>query len=118
MAEISVVHQVSIFGFLLGVGFGAIAQRTHFCTMGAISDVFFFGDWNRFRAWLLAMVVAMMGSQLLHLSGVVDLSESIYLSSNLGWFGAIIGGLMFGFGMTLGGGCGNKTLVRLGAGNL
>lgn len=37
---------------------------------------------------------------------------------SLGWLGAAIGGLLFGFGMVLAGGCGSRTLVRLGAGNL
>jgi uncharacterized membrane protein YedE/YeeE len=76
------------------------------------------GDWNRFRAWLLAIAVAMVGTQALSLSGLVDLSMSIYQMANLGWAGAVIGGLMFGFGMTMTGGCGNRTVVRLGAGNL
>ena len=86
--------------------------------MGAISDIFFIGDWNRFWAWMLAIATAILGTQILHMQGLIDLSESIYLTPNLGWAGAILGGLVFGFGMTLGGGCGNKTLVRLGAGNL
>ena len=86
--------------------------------MGAISDMVFLDDYRRWRAWLLAMAVAIAGSQALHLAGLVDLGKSIYLTPNLGWLGAIVGGLMFGFGMTLTGGCGNKTLVRLGAGNL
>jgi hypothetical protein len=75
-------------------------------------------DFRRFRAWMLAIAVALAGSQALHLAAVVDLDKSIYLTPNLGWLGAVAGGLMFGFGMTLTGGCGNKTLVRLGAGNL
>ncbi len=49
--------------------------------------------------------------------GMIDINESIYLTPNLGWLGAIIGGLMFGFGMTQAGGCGSKTLIRLGAGS-
>lgn len=118
MDEIDVSILVPWLGFGLGGLLGATAQRTQFCTMGAISDVFFIGDWNRFRAWMLAIATAVLGTQFLYLFEIVDLSESIYLSTNLGWAGAIIGGLMFGFGMTLGGGCGNKTLVRLGAGNL
>jgi len=56
--------------------------------------------------------------QYLYQTGTIDLSRAIYLTPNFGWFGAILGGLMFGFGMTLGSGCGNKTLVRVGAGNL
>ncbi len=109
---------VASLGLVLGMVFGGTAQRTNFCTMGAISDVVFMEDWNRMRAWMLAIAVAILGSQGLHASGMLDLSRSIYLTANLGWAGAIIGGVLFGFGMTMTGGCGNKTLVRLGAGNL
>lgn len=118
LEDMSINTQVAILAFVLGGLFGVTAQRTNFCTMGALSDVVFIGDWNRFRAWMLAIAVAMLTSQGLELFGVVDLSGSIYRSVNLGWLGAIIGGLMFGFGMTLAGGCANKTLVRLGGGNL
>jgi len=118
MEEIPTGLIVVIMGFGLGIVFGATAQRTNFCTMGAISDIVIMGKFNRFRAWMLATAVAIVGSQALHLTETVDLTRSIYLSANLGWFGAILGGLIFGFGMTLTGGCGNKTLIRLGAGSL
>jgi hypothetical protein len=118
MSALAVNTLVSLLGFLAGIVFGATAQRTNFCTMGAISDIVYLHDYRRFRAWLLAIAVAIAGSQALHLAGTVDLGKSIYLTPNLGWLGAIVGGLMFGFGMTLTGGCGNKTLVRIGAGNL
>ena len=118
MEDFPVGQLVAIIGFGLGCVFGATAQRTNFCTMGGLSDIVFLEDWNRFRAWMLATAVAILGSQALHLTGQVDLGRSIYLTTNLGWAGAIIGGLMFGFGMTLAGGCGNKTLVRMGAGNM
>ncbi len=118
MEDISVTTLVASLGFVLGIVFGATAHRTNFCTMGAISDLVMMEDWNRFRAWLLAIAVGIAGTQALHLAGMIDISESIYLTPNLGWLGAIIGGLMFGFGMTQAGGCGSKTLIRLGAGNL
>jgi uncharacterized membrane protein YedE/YeeE len=118
MEEMEIGTIVAIAGFVLGGAFGATAHRTNFCTMGAISDMVFMGNWNRMRAWLMAIAVAMFVSQAMHALGVVDLYDSIYLTPMFGWAGAIIGGLMFGFGMTMGGGCGNKTLVRLGAGNL
>jgi uncharacterized membrane protein YedE/YeeE len=118
MDEISVTTKVAMLGFALGGVFGATAHRTNFCTMGAISDLVMMEDWNRFRAWLLAIAIGIAGSQALHIMGMIDLNESIYLTPNLGWLGAIIGGLMFGFGMTQAGGCGSKTLIRLGAGNL
>jgi uncharacterized membrane protein YedE/YeeE len=118
MEEMEIGTVMAIAGFVLGGVFGATAHRTNFCTMGAISDMVFMGNWNRMRAWLMAIAVAMLVSQAMHALEIVDLTESIYLTTNFGWAGAIIGGLMFGFGMTMGGGCGNKTLVRLGAGNL
>ena len=76
------------------------------------------GDGRRLRAWVLAIAVAMIGSQILAYQGTVDLNESVYLTTSLGWLGAILGGLVFGFGMVLTGGCPSRTLVRLGAGNL
>lgn len=118
MTDLPLPTLIALLGFAAGIVFGATAQRTNFCTMGAISDVVNLQDYRRLRAWLLAIAVAMVGSQLLHLAGAIDLGKSIYLTPNLGWLGAVLGGSMFGFGMTLTGGCGNKTLVRLGSGNL
>lgn len=118
MDDLSLTTVVGGAAFLAGIVFGATAQRTNFCTMGAISDMVFMGDYRRFRAWLLAIAVAMAATQAMHAAGMVDINKSIYLSPTLGWAGAILGGLMFGFGMTMAGGCGNKTLVRIGGGNL
>jgi uncharacterized membrane protein YedE/YeeE len=105
-------------GFALGIVFGAVANRTNFCTMGAVSDVVNMGSWGRMRMWLLAIAVAIVGAQALYLAGLVDLSRSFYVRPNLTWLSYIVGGLLFGIGMTLGSGCGSKTLVRLGGGSL
>lgn len=118
MEELQTSTVVAAAALVAGAVFGATVQRTNFCTMGSISDIVFMGDWRRFRAWLLAIAVALLGTQALHTAGVVDIYGSIYLTPSLGWLGAIIGGLMFGFGMTLTGGCGSKILVRIGGGNL
>ena len=118
MGELSVTTIVGLGGFVIGLVFGAVVQRTNFCTMGGISDLVLMGDGRRFRAWLLAIAVAIIGTQALYFGGVIDINKSIYLSANLGWLGAIIGGAMFGFGMTQTGGCASRTLVRLGSGNL
>ncbi len=118
MSDIPVNTLVSALGLLAGVVFGATAHRTEFCTMGAVSDMVNMQDFRRFRIWLLAIAVAVAGSQALQIAGLVDLDKSIYLTPNLGWLGAVLGGLLFGFGMTLAGGCGNRTLVRLGGGSL
>ena len=118
MSDLATTTIVGVGGFITGLVFGATVQRTNFCTMGGISDLVLMGDGRRFRAWMLAIAVAIIGTQGLHFSGAIDINKSIYLSSNLGWLGAILGGAMFGFGMTQTGGCASKTLVRLGAGNL
>jgi uncharacterized membrane protein YedE/YeeE len=104
--------------FVLAFIFGAVGNKTHFCTMGAVSDWVNMGDTSRMRMWLLAIAVALIGSSALHLAGVVDLSKSIYPSPNFTWLSYIVGGFLFGVGMTLGSGCGSKTLIRVGAGNL
>ncbi len=118
MEEWSVVHKVALWGFWGAFLFGIIAHKTHFCTMGAISDWINMGSLHRLRAWLLAMAVALLMSQLFQALGWIDLSASIYLSTNFGIGGYIVGGFLFGVGMTLGGGCGQRTLVRAGGGNL
>src|SRR5476649_540088 len=104
--------------FILAFIFGAIGNKTNFCTMGAVSDWVNMGSLNRMRMWLLAIAVAILGSNALQLAGVVDLSKSIYTGSNFIWLSYLVGGFAFGVGMTLGSGCGSKTLIRIGGGNL
>ncbi|KQW37775.1 YeeE/YedE family protein [Rhizobacter sp. Root404] len=104
--------------FGLSVLFGAIAQRTHFCTMGAVSDIVNMGDWTRMRMWVMAMGVAIIGFNLMVAAGWLDAGKSIYGGPKFVWLSALVGGGLFGFGMVLASGCGSKTLVRIGGGNL
>ena len=104
--------------FALAVAFGAIAQRTHFCTMGAVADIINIGDWTRMRMWALAIGVAMIGFNTMVGLGWVQAEHSLYAAPGLLWLSNLIGGLFFGVGMVLASGCGSKTLVRVGGGNL
>ena len=104
--------------FALAVAFGAIAQRTHFCTMGALADIVNIGDWARMRMWVLAMAVAMIGFNAMVAAGWVQAGHSLYAAPRLLWLSNLAGGLLFGIGMVLASGCGSKTLVRVGGGNL
>ena len=104
--------------FGLSCLFGFIVQRTHFCTMGAVSDIVSMGDWTRMRVWGLAIGVAMLGFAGLTATGFLDPTKVLYASNRFIWLSALVGGLMFGFGMVLASGCGSKTLVRIGSGNL
>ncbi len=115
---ISLGQHVLWAGFGLAVLFGALAQRTHFCTMGAVADIVNMGDWARMRMWILAIGVAMLGFNAMVWLGWIDAGNSIYTGSRLLWLSYLSGGLLFGFGMVLASGCGNKTLLRIGSGNL
>ena len=104
--------------FAAAFAFGLIGQRTHFCTLGAVSDIVNMEDWSRMRQWLLAIAVAVLGSAALHAVGLIDLDKSIYRGANFTWLAYLIGGFAFGVGMVLASGCGSKTLIRIGGGNL
>lgn len=104
--------------FGIGGVFGYAAQRSNFCTMGAIADIHIMEDWTRLRMWALAAATAVAGTTALQMGGLIDVHGSIYTGTRLIWLSHIVGGLLFGIGMTLASGCGAKTLVRLGSGNL
>jgi uncharacterized protein len=114
----NLAQMVAWMGFVLAFIFGYIANKTSFCTMGAVSDVVNMGEWGRMRAWLLGIAIAILGTNLLAFYGLLDLGQTYYTRGTVYWMGALVGGLTFGVGMTLAGGCGQRTLVRLGGGNL
>lgn len=105
-------------GFALAFVFGLVANKTNFCTMGALSDIVNMGHWGRMRMWLLAVAVAIAGATALLYTGQVDLSKATVQRPTLAWLSLLVGGLAFGVGMTLSGGCANKNLVRVGGGSV
>ena len=112
------VAQVLWATFALAVVFGAIAQRTHFCTMGAVADIVNMGDRTRMRMWVLAMGVAVLGFNAMVALGWVQAAQTVYAGPKVIWLSNLLGGLLFGVGMVLASGCGSKTLVRVGEGSL
>ena len=104
--------------FLLATLAGALFHRSHFCTMGAISDGVVMGDFTRARQWVLAIAVAALGFGLMAWQGWIDPSKTIYAGQQLSWLSLLLGGALFGSGMVLASGCVSKSLVRVGAGNL
>lgn len=114
----SLATTVVLWGFGLGIVLGFIASKTNFCTMGAVSDIVNMGSWGRMRAWILAIAVAIIGTNVLAYNGNLDLTKTIYTGGSFPILAFLVGGLTFGIGMTLASGCGNKTLVRIGGGNL
>jgi uncharacterized membrane protein YedE/YeeE len=114
-------HQVLLAAFAIALVMGAVANKTRFCTLGAVSDWINIGDTGRMRAWLLAMAVAIAGVLTLQASGLASLSSDTfppYRTPTFAWVRYLLGGFLFGIGMTLASGCGSKTLIRLGAGSV
>lgn len=118
-AELSTLNaQVLWAAFGIAAAFGALVQRTGFCTMGAVSDAVAIGDWTRLRQWALAAAVATLGFAALSAAGVLRPPQTLYASTRWLWLSALAGGAVFGFGMVLSSGCVSKTLVRVGGGSL
>ncbi|MDD9886072.1 MAG: YeeE/YedE family protein [Gammaproteobacteria bacterium] len=124
--ELLLLQQILLAGFVIALVLGAVTCKTSFCTMGAVSDIVNIGDSGRMRAWLCAMATAVIGVALIDGFAGADLSladdgatgKPPYGTPVFVWPRYILGGLLFGVGMTLASGCGNKTLVRIGGGNL
>jgi len=118
--ELEITTIVLLSSFAVAVVMGAAANKTNFCTMGAVSDWVNMGDTGRLGAWMLSISIAIAGVLLLQFIYDIPLDSTLppYLTSSFGWLRYILGGFMFGIGMTLASGCGNKTMVNIGGGNM
>lgn len=110
--------QVIAAGLGVGVFFGAVAQRSRFCTLGAVVDLVGMGDSTRLRMWALAIAVATAGAATAAAAGLIDPHANLYSAPRLAWLAHLVGGAAFGVGMVLASGCGAKTLIRVGSGSL
>jgi hypothetical protein len=108
--------------FILGIVFGVVAEISKYCMRAAIAEWATPAPENvpsRYRTGLIgfAVLAALIGTQALHHSGLIDLSESIYWSVPIRPLPLIVGGLLFGIGMVLTGGCVSRLLVLAASGN-
>ena len=109
---------ITLAGLLIGLLFGAFAQRSRFCLRSAVVEF-----WNRKGAsklsvWLFAFSAAVIATQLFIVEGWLDVSQARQLSAQGSLSGALIGGLLFGIGMILARGCSSRMLVLAANGNL
>src|SRR6185369_10684586 len=100
---------------LFGAAFGVIFQRSRFCLVRAFREPFMTGDGEHTRAAALAIVVSMLGFTILKFTDLKDKNEWVFPAAG---FGSLAGGLAFGVGMTLAGGCGAGSLWRAGEGQV
>jgi len=98
-------------GFLIGLIFGALLQRSRMCFNSAFRDVLLFKDNYLLKMALLAVAVQMILVHLLAQMGLIALAPS-----GLNWVANIVGAYIFGLGMVLAGGCASGVTYRAGEG--
>lgn len=105
-------------GFAIGIVFGACGQISGFCLHRGLQQCWSGRDGYQLHAFALALAVALAGTHVISALGLVDISRSLYLAPSYSWLLMAVGGILFGYGMSLSNGCGARALVLLGQGNL
>ena len=117
MEELEVYIIVNIAAFVIGLVFGAIAQKTQFCFSGSIKDYFLSGSTKRAASVIVAMIIAIVSTSLVTGHYEIDLLESPYFRDNINYFTIILGGTLFGIGMMLSDGCSSRHIIKLAQGD-
>lgn len=118
MESLPIGMLAALVGLVGGLVMGLAARLGDFCTLGALESAVYAQDQRRLRLWGIVLAVAILGTQIGAMTGLIDLGASFYHSLQWNPLGSIIGGLVFGYGMALAGNCGFGALVRFGGGDL
>jgi len=105
-------------GLAVGAVFAIVIQQLRFCLVAGTSNLLLIKDTRQAVAFAVALLVGITGTQLLELMDIVAVADSSYRNDTLDWFGASVGGIIFGIGATIAGGCSVRTLVRTMEGSL
>ncbi len=100
---------------LCGIVFGVIIQRTRFCFVRCFRDPFMTGEGDMVRAVTYSIAISILGFAALKWTGLRP--EAVYVTKTF-WFGSLVGGIIFGFGMLLTGGCGSGSVWRAAEGHI
>lgn len=99
---------------MIAAGIGLVIQRCRFCFVRAFRDPFMTGESVATKAVAVSTMIALLGILLLKWTG--SLPEESYVYHH--WIGGLVGGVIFGFGMLLTGGCGSGSVWRAGEGQV
>ena len=99
-------------GLAVGAIFAIIIQQLRFCLVAGTSNLLLIKDSRQAVAFAVTLLVGITGTQLLELMNIVAVADSSYRNETLDWFGAAVGGIVFGIGAAIAGGCSVRTLVR------
>lgn len=117
-ADLPVSVVMGVCGGLVGLLAGYVARSQRFCTLSAIETAVYGNSWGQARMWMLAIALAMVGTNALHVAGLVDLTATFHLAPRIAWLGPVVGGVMFGLGMAAVGNCGFGCLLRAAGGDM
>ena len=117
MFDLEIYEIVNILGLVIGLIFGAIAQKNQFCFSGSIKDYILTKSTKRGASVVMAMIVAIISTTLMANYFEIDLTQSSYYKSNINYFAIILGGALFGAGMMIADGCSSRSLVKYGQGD-
>ena len=98
-----------------GIALGIILQRSRFCLVNAFRELFMSGESEHARGAALALILSTIGFAILKAMDLKDATEWVFPSF---WYGSVMGGIVFGAGMVLAGGCGAGSIWRAGEGHV
>lgn len=100
-----------IIGFIVGVALGFVLERGQFCLASAFRDFYLFRHTSMLKALIISLIVTAAGFLVINNLGVEYSIKPLGLNT-------FVGGIVFGIGMILAGGCASGTLYRIGEGYL
>lgn len=105
---------------LAGAVLGVVSQRSRVCFVRAFREPFLTGHTDHTKAMLLGLLVSVIGFAIVKYMAqeqwLVDLNDDFVRPTF--WIGSLVGGLIFGVGMVIAGGCGGGTIWRVGEGHI
>lgn len=117
MFDLEIYEIVFIAFFAIAFVFGFFAQQKQFCFSGSLKDYIQIKSTKRAASVVMAMIVAIISTQIFASIFDIDLSSSSYFKSNINYFAIIIGGALFGAGMMIADGCSSRSIVKFSQGD-
>jgi uncharacterized protein len=100
---------------LLAAGLGYTMQRGRWCMIQGFREPHMTGNATMAKSVALSIILLTIGGVIVKAGGLNEVEH--YVRGTFGW-GGVVGGIVFGFGAMLAGGCGTGTLWRVGEGQI
>ena len=117
MFELEIFETVNILALVLGTVFGMVAQKQQFCFSGSVKDYILTKSTRRGSSVIMAMIVAIISTSLISAYFEIDLRETVFFKEDINYFIIMFGAALFGIGMMLADGCGNRQLIKFAQGD-